>query len=564
MDIASLLKSVCPKPKSSIVLELDLSRGVLSAPPTNPFAALKAMNAPTMRAIREGLRKAATDDRVKGLVVHIGTAPLTAAQADEVGDLVREFGEHKPTVAFTESFGEFGSAVYAYKIAAAASSVWLQPSGMLTLGGLHLDITLLKGLLAKLGIEPQFGQRHQYKTAADRFAADEVSDANREMMTRIGQSLMDSAVASIAADRELTMDEVWASVNASPLTPQQGIDARLIDHIGYRDEVFAATHAAWGTEPENLLYVHRYMDASKVAQLLPDPRKSAVAVVDVRGGIVVGRGQQGGLGGQNAGSDEVCEHLRAVLRDDQVKALVLRVDSPGGSYVASDTIRRAVLQVRESGRPVVAVMGDVAASGGYFVSMPATEIVAQPSTLTGSIGVLAGKMVTRELYGKLGLVREGIDIGARAGMLDSGKEFTEDDWAVLNAELDRIYADFTAKAASDRGMPLEILEPLARGRVWTGADAAEHGLVDHLGGMDVALDRACDLAGLDRDEIRLKPIGVLGVLERFKPARSSETLSGASVGVPTSADELFAVAAELAGVRVPGVLSLPIVPRIEG
>lgn len=564
MQIASVLKKIMPGATSPIVLELDLSRGVLSAPPPNPLAAFKAMNAPTMRAIREGLRKGATDERVKGLVVHVGTSPLTPAQHDELAQLIREFGKAKPTVAFAESFGEFGSALFAYKLAAATSQVWVQPSGMLTLGGIHLDITLFKGLLGKLGIAPQFGQRHEYKTSADRLAADEVTEANREMMTRIGQSLADDAVASIAADRGLDAEAVWHAVNTSPLTPQQALEAGFIDHIGYRDEVFAALHTDWGTEPEHLLFVHRYLDVSKLVHMLPDARKPAIAIVDVRGGIVAGRGQQGGLGGQQAGSDEVCEHLRAVVRDEHVKALILRVDSPGGSYIASDTIRRAVLQVRESGRPVVAAMGDVAASGGYFVSMAATEIVAQPSTLTGSIGVLVGKMVTRGLYDKLGLKREGIDIGARAGMLDAGKEFTDEDWAVLNAELDRIYADFTTKAAADRGMLIEVLEPLARGRVWTGADAAERGLVDHLGGVSLAIDRACDLAQLDREAVRLKPIGVLGMLERFKPARSSETLSGSTVGVPASADELFAAVAQAAGVHVPGVLSLPVLPRVRG
>ena len=566
MSLISRLKSLCPSSDTPVVLELDLSRAVLSSPPDNPLAALQVINAPSMRAIREGLRRAATDDHVKGLIVHIGTAQFSAAQGDELAALIRRFGEAKPTVAWTESFGEFASAVFAYKLAAAASQVWVQESGVLAIGGLHLDITLLKGLLNKAGIEPQFGQRKEFKSAADRFAADHVSEANREMMTRIGQSLVEDAVASIAADRDLAVEAVWEAVNAGQLTSDEAVTRGFIDSVGYRDEVYAAALAEWDAEPENLVFVHRYAEIDRFAALVPNPKKPAFAVVDVRGSIVTGRGQQGPLSGRQAASDVVTEHLRAAARDEQVKGVLLRVDSPGGSYIASDAIRREVLQVKASGRPVVAVMGDVAASGGYFVSMPATEIVAAPSTLTGSIGVLAGKMVTAGLYEKLGLVREGIDIGARAGMLAPGRLFTEDDWAMLNAELDRIYADFTAKAASDRGMPLESLEPLARGRVWTGTDAAERGLVDHLGGVDLALDRLADLTGVPRDEARIKPIGTLGLLERFRPARSSETLSSAGVGMgmPASPDEWLTAAASVLGISVPGVLSLPVVPEVRG
>lgn len=563
MDLATLLKNLCPRRSTPIVLELDLSRGVLASPADNPISALKAMNTPTMQAIRDNLHRAASDERVKGLIVTLGAAPIAPAEADELAQLIADFGRHKPTISFSATFGEFGSAVFGYRLAAAASTVWMQPSGTLSIGGLHLDITLLKSTLAKLGIQAQLGQRHEYKTAADRFAAEEVSDANREMMHRIGQSLMDSAVEAIAASRGLGNHEVWDAVNSSPLTAQQALDAGFVDGVGYRDEVYAAAHEEWGTEPSQQVFVHRYLDLWRLPESVLESRRPAVAVVDVRGAIVYGRGRATPLS-QSAGSDDVCEHIRAAERDEQVKALVLCVDSPGGSYIASDAIRRAVVKFRESGRPVVAAMGNLAASGGYFVSMAANEILAQPTTLTGSIGVLSGKMVLRGLYDKIGLKREAVDIGARAGMSDPGREFTQEEWDVLNAELDRIYADFTAKAAADRGMSLEKLEPLARGRVWTGADAAKRGLIDGLGGMDLAIQRACELAQLDRDEIRLRHIGALGVLERLRPSRNSETLSAVAIGIPATGEDWVALAAEALGVHTAGVLSLPLVPRVGG
>ena len=239
--------------------------------------------------------------------------------------------------------------------------------------------------------------------------------------------------------------------------------------------------------------------------------------------------------------------------------MLLRVDSPGGSYVASDTIHREVALLRESGRPVVATMGTVAASGGYFVAMGADEVVAQPTTLTGSIGVLAGKLVAQRLLDRIGVVRESVTAGPRAAMMAFGQPFSEDEWQVLDAWLDEVYADFTGKAAADRGRDLAELEPLARGRVWTGVDAVEHGLVDHLGGTDLALDRLCDLADLDRDKVALRAGPALPFLSQLRPAESSESgHAAARVAAAPGPEAALARLAGWAGVPLPhGVLSLP-------
>lgn len=551
--------------REPVILEIDLDRGVLSATPTSPLAAYRAINSPTMRALRDGLREAASDDLVRGLIVHVGTCPLTAAQVDELGDLVEAFGASKPTVAYAAGFGEMANGVLAYRLACRAERIWMQPTGTLGLAGVHLDITLLRGGFEKLGIEPEFGQRKEYKSAAERFAGREVSPANREMMTRIGQSIMDDTVALAARRRGLAPDAVWDAVNASPLTADAARQAGLLDGIGYRDEVYAALRAEWcvpaRADHPGLRFVHRYAPSGPFGALkrLGERGRPAVGSVAVRGGIVSGRGQAG-PGGEQAGAGVICEQLRAAGRDDAIKAVILRVDSPGGSALASDAIWREVTQLAAQ-KPVVASMGDVAASGGYYVSMGATEIVANPSTLTGSIGVLAGKLVTKGLFDKLGLVREGISIGARAGMLSGDSPFTDDGWTVLNEFLDRVYADFTAKAAAGRHMPLEDLEPLARGRVWTGSDAHARGLVDHLGGMDAALDRACALAGLDRDAVQLRTLQTAPLLARLRPAESTESVTGATTSLGGGWLDLAAsadpVEAALARLGVPGVLALP-------
>ncbi len=513
------------------------------------------------------------DDKVVGLLVHVGTCPLSLAEADEIGSLIADFTEHKPSIAWTESFGELTSGLAGYRVAVNAGQVWIQPSGALGLTGVHLSITLLRGGLDKLGLQPQFGQRKEYKSAAEQLVATEVSEANRAMMQRIADSVLENTVTRVAERRRLDEAEVRAAVARAPLTAQGGLEAGLVDRIGYRDEVYDWARQNWPTatdspvDPEHprfaLHYVHRYAKRALPTQVrrLVDRNRPTIAVVDVRGSIVVGAGSQQG-GGQQAGSDAVTARLRAVGRDPQVKAVLLRVDSPGGSYVASDAIRREVIRLRDTGRPVVATMGAVAASGGYFVSMGADEIVCQPTTLTGSIGVLAGKFVTEQLMDKLGLVHASIDSGPRAAMMAGSAPFSDEEWQVLDTWLDEVYADFTAKAAADRHLDLAELEPLARGRVWTGVDAVSHRLADHLGGMDLAIDRACALAELDRSSVDLNAGPRLPFLHELKPADSSEVAASVAghAGVPWvgGPDALLARVADWVGVGVPhGVLSLP-------
>ncbi len=541
-----------------VVLELDLSRGILEVRPRNPLAVLQLLNATNMAVLRENLQEAAADARVAGLVVHAVECSQPMSVMEEVGSLIEEFGRHRPTVAWAESYGELANSLPAFQLATAAHRVWVQPSGDVGIGGAEVTILLAKGMLEKVGIEPQFGKRWEYKTAADQFAADEVSDANREMMTRLGQSLVEDAVATIARRRGIDAERVWEGVNESPLTPERAVELGLVDRIGYRDEVYATVLDEWGGEPEDLRFVHRYAPRTSLRRMIRRTTGGKVAVVSVRGSIVTGRGAPGPTGGESAGSDVVDEQLRAVLRDEDVRAVVLEIDSPGGSAVASDSMRRSVLRVKDSGRPVVARMGSVAASGGYYAAMGADEIVAQAATLTGSIGVLAGKFVTQGLFEKVGLKRESIRIGARAGMLSSATEFAEEDWAKLDESLDRIYSTFTTLAAADRGMEIDELEALAKGRVWTGSDAVACGLVDHIGGWRLAFERACVLAGMNPATTTVSRVSQLGALERLLPATSSESRSQTGLALPLDpTDALLARAATWLGLPIHGALSLP-------
>lgn len=519
------------------------------------MAALSSLNATSVNAIRENLRAAAADDRVQGLIVHTANCPETSfATLDEIGDEIEEFSKHKSSIAWAESFGELTNELGLFTLATAAREIWLQPTGGLGIGGIEANIVLFKGMLNKANIDPQFHQRYQYKTAGDQFGADHVTDANREMTTRMAQSFVEEAVATIARRRGLEIAAVWDAVNNSPLTAQEAKDAGLVDHLGYRDQAYSSTLDQWSAVGEHLQFVNRYQVRFQANKVLK--RNTAkVAVVKLRGAIVTGRGGNSPIGGPSAGSDVVDAQLRAVSRDENVKAVIFDVDSPGGSAVASDFIRRSVIQLKESGRPVVARMGGVAASGGYYVSMACNEIVAQPSTLTGSIGVVAGKFVTQGLYERLGLVREQIRIGAMAGTMSTGSQFNDAELAKLDAWLDRIYQEFTSFAAEDRGMEYGELESLAKGRVWTGADAKRNGLIDHLGGVSLAFERACELADLDPKSAQLAHIRGSWISELMPAENTNSTKAG--ISLPSGAEGWLQAAANEMGVAVPGALSLP-------
>jgi protease-4 len=548
-----------------LLLEIDLSRGLAETGPTDPISALRQRQQPTLPQVLEGLRRASTDAQVAGVVVLIGSdAPI--AHVEELALALRRFAEAgKPTVAFAESFGEFSPGAVRYSLAAACDEVWLQPTGGVGLTGVHLTATLLRGALDKIGAEPSLRQRHEYKTAANTFMVDHVTEPHREMTQRLADSVMDQIRGLVARRRHLTDDEIDAAVDASPMPAAEALDRRLVDRLGYRDEVYADLRERLGSDGElELRFVHRYAhkQAIKPAEKIRQRRSPVVAVVPVRGNIHSGRSRPGGPGGPSAGSDTIVAALRHAAEADQVRSVVLVVNSPGGSYVASDAIRHAVHAVRRAGKPVVATMGGVAASGGYFVSMPADRIVALPSTLTGSIGVLAGKFVLRQTFDRLGITREAIGSGPKATMFSSTVPFDDDQAARLDSWLDEVYDDFTHKAAEDRGVGWEALEPVARGRVWTGADAQSRGLVDELGGRQRAVEIACELAHLDRERVRLQPVPHLPFLERLRPAESTESPAAVlaaplSAVLPTGPEDLVRLAGDALGLATPGVLSLP-------
>lgn len=542
-----------------VLLELDLSRGLPETPPADPLAALRTRQVPSLSAVLTALREASADPDVVGLVAHVGPDLLSAAQVQELGAGVEAFAASgRATVCWTETFGELGPGTLPYHLASWFDEVWLQPSGSVGLVGLATRGLFVRGALDRLGVEPQIGQRHEYKSAADLLMSTEMGEAYREAAQRLVDSSTDEVVRTTARRRRLDEEQVRAAIQAAPLSAGDARERGLVDRLGYRDEVYAGLRRRLGRDGAlTLRYVHRWSPrgARQARRRVVERRKPVVAVVGVEGSIQLGRSGGSPLGDAWAGSDTVCAALRAAGERDDVRAVVLRVVSPGGSYVASDAIHREVLQLRETGRPVVASMGTVAASGGYFVSMPADEVVALPSTVTGSIGVLGGKVVTGDALRRVGVVTEPLGAGPRSAMVDPARRFTDDEWSWVQGWLDEVYADFTGKAAVGRRMPYDELEPRARGRVWTGADAKERGLVDTLGGLEEAVSRAAGRAGLERAAVRVQRLPRLGLLDRVRPADSSETPAAARTGM--DAEALASTLLRRLGLASDGVLSLP-------
>ncbi len=565
-SVRSLTRRAVPAP---LLLELDLSRGLLESPPGDPLGALRARQVPSLRAVLDRLREAAQEASVAGLVAHVGPDVLSPAQVEEIGRAVEAFaaaGKH--TACWTESFGELGSGTLPYHLAVHFDEVWVQPSASVGLVGVATRGVFLRGALDRLGLEPQIGQRHEYKNAADTLLRESMSDAQREATQRLADSVTEQVVATVSRRRRMTAEQVWTAIDAAPLTATAAHELGLVDRIGYRDELYADLRRRLGRpvegEPElRLRYVHRWSPPGRrqARALAARRHRPVVAVVAVEGGIGLGRSGSSPLGGRRSGSDTVCAALRAAASRDDVAAVVLRVVSPGGSYVASDAIHREVLQVRATGRPVVASMGTVAASGGYFVAMPADEVLALPSSVTGSIGVLGGKLAVGEALRRAGIGTEPVGSGEHAAMFDPTRRFDDDEWQRVAQWLDAVYDDFTHKAAEDRGMAHQQLEPLARGRVWTGADAYAHGLVDTLGGLPDAIERAARRAGLRRDRVRVQALPHVTPFDRLRPADSSDspTAAGANglLAAGAGVDGLLADLWQVLGGPGAGVLSVP-------
>jgi len=474
-----------------VVLKLDLENEFKESPSSDPFAALSGEDVYVLRKVVDGIDRAAKDERVVGLFAKIGHSKMGVGRAQELRDAITRFrASGKPAVLFAETMGEFGNGTVEYYLSSAFSQVWLQPSGDVGLTGFMAETPFLRGTLDLLGIQPQFAGRKEYKTAIEIFTEKKFTPANAETLNGLLDAWTNQIIAGVAQGRKMPVDKVRALYGKGPFVASEALSVGLVDKLGYHADAWAAA-AGEGAKPVEV-DIADYAGRAK-------SHGTKVALITGEGAIQRGESEKPFGGEEGFGSETVAGALRAAIDDPSVKAILIRIDSPGGSYVASDTIWNEVRRARAAGKPVVASMGNVAASGGYFVAMGADRIVAQPGTVTGSIGVFTGKMVLADFWPKLGVSWDEVHRGDNSPMWSANRPFSPEAWERVNVMLDRIYADFTTKAAEGRKMPLDKLEPLARGRVWSGAEAKSLGLVDALGGMDVAQAEVRGLLKLEAD-----------------------------------------------------------------
>ena len=519
---------------SGCVLEFNLRSMPPETTTFDPLTIVTGGSRPiSLRGAVAALHRAAEDPRVAGMIsrVQLAAAPVGAVQ--ELREAIAAFSAVKPSLAWAETY----PGTLSYYLASAFGEVWMQPSGSLGLVGFASNAMFLRDALDKAGIEAQFVARGEYKSAASLFTEGGFTDAHREAVTRMLESLQDQVWEAVAESRNIDAGVLDALADRAPLLRDDAVASGLVDRIGFRDEAYTRIAELIGVEDISeeeaapRLYLSRYAGAARsrlappVPSILGRRSKPTIAVVTLEGAIVSGRGGPQFLpfGPSSAGGDTIAAALREVAADDSVSAIVLRVDSPGGSATASETIWREVKRARERGKPVVASMGAVAASGGYYVSMDADAIVANPGTITGSIGVMSGKLVVRDLKQRLGVGSDTVRTNANADAWSADEPFTPEQQADREAEADLFYTDFVERVAEGRNLSTEAVDVVARGRIWTGADALERGLVDELGGFRTAVRRAKVLAGLNEDtEVRLVSYPGSSLLDLVRSRASSQ------------------------------------------
>jgi protease-4 len=462
----------------------------------------------TLHDLVGAIDRAAEDRRVKAFVARIGAGGMGMAHLQEVRDALARFrASGKPAYAFSETFGEFSAGNGGYYLATAFDRIYLQPSGDIGLTGLIYEAPFVRGVLDKLDVNPQLGQRKEFKNAMNYYTDREFNAPYRESINAVMQSHFSQLVRGIAEGRGLSEERVVELFDQGPLYGAEALEAGLVDTLAYRDEALDEILEVVDDDAE-LLDVSSYLRLAGKS----NRRGTTVAFIEGNGELTRGASRFSPLDGSvTMGSDTVTEAFRQAIDDRRVKAILFRVESPGGSYVASDAIWREVVRAREADKPVIVSMGNFAGSGGYFVAMHADKIVAQPGTVTASIGVVGGKFLTRDFWTKLGITWDDVATSRHSRMWTGTYEYGAS-MERFDAGLDRIYEDFTTRVAEGRGLELEEVLGVARGRIWTGEEAKELGLVDELGGVDTALR-------ILREEIGLEPDARLR-LKRFPRRRS--------------------------------------------
>ncbi len=485
------------------VLELDLREGLRDQDSTSPFGAFGGPSLSVMRVV-DALRAAETDNKVKSVLVRLPEGGMAPAAADELRLAFKRFrAAGKPIVAHSQGLYPDGMVVSTYELGAATGEFWMQPNASFQATGMATSELFLKRLFDKYQIRAEYEQRYEYKNAVNPYLYDDFTPAHRESTLSWMTSIFNSALGQAARDRKLDPAVLRAAIEGGPWSAEEARARKLIDRVGQVHEVEAAMLARAG-DGAKMIDFEDYAAAIMVTERQHGP---TIAVINAEGPIITGAGEADPFARESTiYSDEIAEAFFKAIEDKDVKAIVFRVSSPGGSDTASEQIGAAVRAAKAAGKPVVVSMGTYAASGGYWISADASHIVANPSTLTGSIGVYGGKFVLGDLAARFGLDMRDLRVGGEySNSFSPTSSFTPTQRAAFAKWMDRIYESFIQRVSIGRKLPPARVREIAKGRVWTGAQALQLGLVDELGGFNTAVARAKVLARIPADqEVRFK------------------------------------------------------------
>ena len=449
--------------------------------------------------------QARKDPKIIGIVAKINDPKMGVAQIQEIRNAVIKFRTARKntpnfTIAYSDSFGELSQGTGAYYLASAFEEVWMQPMGTVGFTGIAMELPFAKEALEKLHIKPQIGKRKSYKTFIDTITESGLTPENKESMQGVLNSLTGQIVHDVALTRELNDSEVQEAMNHAPLSGKEALTLGLIDRVAHFDTIEKHISQKAG-KPISIISFNKYKKS--IVKQTHKPGMPKITLVYGTGTIFQDNdeGETDPLDEMAMGSHETAKAIDEAAKDPDVKAIVFRINSGGGSSIASETIRRSIELAKLAGKKVVVSMSDVAGSGGYWIAVNADKIVANPATITGSIGVYAGKIVTQDFWKNLGINWEEVHVGDNATMYLNTKEYTEYGWKRLQSNLDDIYANFVNLVATNRKLTKEHVEEIAQGRIWAGPEALKFGLVDKLGDLSDAINVARTEAGLEKEVI---------------------------------------------------------------
>ena len=526
--LIAALSASKPGPAAA-VLDLDLRRTLNDQDPQTPLAVFSRRSLSVMSII-EALRHAEDDAKVKGLLIRLPEGGMSPGEADELRLAVKHFrASGKPVIAFSQGLYPSGAVTSTYMLGAATGQLWMQPGATLEAPGLASEDMFFKRLFDHYGVKADYEQRYEYKNAVNPYLYDDYTPAHREASLSWMGSVYDDAITNAAADRSKTPAALRQALEAGPHVAAEAQTLGLIDKVGQSKQAEDALLHTAGKDAK----LEDFGDYLSSARALDGPvGGQEIAVVYAEGDILTGTDGSGSLfgGQQSIYSDDVSKAIYDAIDDKDVKAIVFRVSSPGGADTASEEILAAVRAARAAGKPVVVSMGEYGASGGYWISSQASAIVAEPATLTGSIGVYGGKLAVGQTFAHFGVDLRQLTVGGPdTGAYAIGSEFTPQQRAAFAHSIDLVYDGFIQRVSAGRRLPPERVREIAKGRVWTGAQARALGLVDQLGGFYDAVAKAKALAGI-KGEVRLKrmssPMSPFGALGRAFGADTSATIHG--------------------------------------